>query len=102
MCLINSIRAAGVDVDEKVLEELKKIYYLEEDADVLLMCKLLTNVFGQYNEQYSDFELWTISNASGYFEGIDVESIHDKITFHELYSIVRGAVDRLNNENAII
>ena len=56
---------------------------------------MLTIFFEEYDESYSDTELWMIANAKNCFKSIGGKSMYDLVTLGELYSIVIDAVDML-------
>ena len=62
---------------------------------MVTMSKMITKLFGEYDEDFSDFEVYLIASANGHFNGVNVKTMYDVITLQDLYVIVSDAIDRL-------
>ena len=93
-CITQMIKRMKLDVSEEIIEDIKA-FSSNDELNMITMSKMIAKLFGEYDEEFSDFEIYLIASANGHFDSVNVKTMHDVITLQDLYVIVSDAIDRL-------
>lgn len=94
--LSNTIKSIGIEVDKDTLSKIQN-FYSKDELNLVTMSKILTILFGEYDEEYTDFEVFINANSRGYFKSLEGKYMYDVMTSEELYAVIIDAIDMLQN-----
>lgn len=92
-CITQMIKRMKINVDETIIEEIKG-FSSNDELSVITIAKMLGILFGEYDENFSDYENYLLADENGYFENINVKSMYDIMTLYDLYIVVYDAVEK--------
>lgn len=92
-CITQMIKRMKINVDEATIEKIKSFSSADELC-VGTMAKMIGMLLGEYDENFSDLEIYLLVGANGYFDSINVNSMYDVMTLYDLYNVVYDAVCR--------
>lgn len=90
-CITQMIKRMKINVDEATIEKIKSFSSADELC-VGTMAKMIGMLLGEYDENFSDLEIYLLVGANGYFDSINVNSMYDVMTLYDLYNVVYDAV----------
>ncbi len=90
-CITQLVKRMKLEVDETIIEKIKE-FSSSDELSVGTLAKMIGILFGEYDESFSELEIYLLAGANGYFDSISVNSMYDVMTLYDLYVVVYDAV----------